>query len=872
MPRSSTRASPVAAVPRTQPGSVIEHGDREAVRKAKADGRIPVKPPVVGIDQALLVAPPDLPLPSRHGRAAAEWFGHHYDGKMNLEEFKNTIAMMRPGDVPGRQSVLPPGVAPYELFGVMDSAGSGEIDLAALMQSYWEVEFRGAARDPSPVTSYPRGSSVAQPESFRYDDAIVNAKQALRDATGAANSAGDALVELLLLSRAYAASSQHDLGAGFVDTLMLAFVESYVVDENHNFCSMPNRKQRDLHQYPVVEGEKTAVVANLPLHVRASLECNIAEICEMHGKHLEAEAYYQKYITTVTRGFGAESLAAGDAFNLVACFQLKRSSESGSSGEHLSDALVLARKCLAIREKLLPYPSLHTLALQSSTFTRPLAIREALFGLDSLPVADVKYSLGLALCALQQPPSQSALGFLTAAQAIRIRELGPKHTDSVLATEAVERAKRIIADLSLKGDGTIATEAEFTKLGGVDRQPIELPVIQLPAPDGVGWEVNPAAAALLAAHEIPLSQIDASGSPVWPIDFRSSGRPKPALPLVKHDGTPVRVGEAAAMAVNPCLVTTLHGPLSSGSRDSKGILTVAKVRLGANSVGVDALNAKGQLIGYFECTVPVDSVNWDLGRHLRRLEEYMKHGDEQPTQDEWSLDDPTLCSSMWDTDAWCSPLGRDLQLARSNPELLDYATAVRDLSSTIQLRLHCMYVNYFCTSSEKDRVLDDLKLVLEAARQLRGKPEAVDHTSGRHLPPIVAPGRAVALCILARLSVVFDLVNIEGEHISLIEYLVQQLRDRRPSLLQFEDELDKVLQSRRVHVTDVFDFLGRFRSIVGTLSDAFDVIIAVTYSLRYSDEQDGSDPEGSGPEGSDYDEAVPDEEESSGMESSDLDV
>ncbi|KAF4721589.1 hypothetical protein FOZ62_004407, partial [Perkinsus olseni] len=363
-------------------------------------------------------------------------------------------------------------VAPYELFGVMDSAGSGEIDLAALMQSYWEVEFRGAAHHTSPVTNERRNSvsggrsnsgslrrshrtaAVLAFRNARYDDAIVNAKQALRDATGAANSAGDALVELLLLSRAYAASSQHDLGAGFVDTLMLA--------------------------YPVVEGEKTATVANLPLHVRASLECNIAEICEMYGKHLEAEAYYQKYITTVTRGFGAESLAAGDAFNLVACFQLKRSSESGSSGEHLSDALVLARKCLAIREKLLPYPSLHVadshcnVALLARHLQDPglavkhlhkaLAIREALFGFDSLPVADVKYSLGLALCALQQPPSQSALGFLTAAQAIRIRELGPKHTDSVLATEAVERAKRIIADLSLKGDGTIATEAEFTKL------------------------------------------------------------------------------------------------------------------------------------------------------------------------------------------------------------------------------------------------------------------------------------------------------------------------------------------------------------------------------------------------------------------------
>ncbi|KAF4701657.1 hypothetical protein FOZ63_007910, partial [Perkinsus olseni] len=290
-------------------------------------------------------------------------------------------------------------VAPYELFGVMDSAGSGEIDLAALMQSYWEVEFRGAAHHTSPVTNERRNSvsggrsnsgslrrshrtaAVLAFRNARYDDAIVNAKQALRDATGAANSAGDALVELLLLSRAYAASSQHDLGAGFVDTLMLA--------------------------YPVVEGEKTATVANLPLHVRASLECNIAEICEMYGKHLEAEAYYQKYITTVTRGFGAESLAAGDAFNLVACFQLKRSSESGSSGEHLSDALVLARKCLAIREKLLPYPSLHVadshcnVALLARHLQDPglavkhlhkaLAIREALFGFDSLPVADVKY-------------------------------------------------------------------------------------------------------------------------------------------------------------------------------------------------------------------------------------------------------------------------------------------------------------------------------------------------------------------------------------------------------------------------------------------------------------------------------------------------
>lgn len=40
-------------------------------------------------------------------------------------------------------------VAPYELFEAMDPAGSGEIDIAALMQSYWDVEYRGASRDPS---------------------------------------------------------------------------------------------------------------------------------------------------------------------------------------------------------------------------------------------------------------------------------------------------------------------------------------------------------------------------------------------------------------------------------------------------------------------------------------------------------------------------------------------------------------------------------------------------------------------------------------------------------------------------------------------------------------------------------------------------
>lgn len=50
----------------------------------------------------------------------------------------------------------------------------------------------------------------------------MNAKQALRGTAGAVDSPEAALVELLLLSRAYAASNQHDLGAGFVNSLTIA--------------------------------------------------------------------------------------------------------------------------------------------------------------------------------------------------------------------------------------------------------------------------------------------------------------------------------------------------------------------------------------------------------------------------------------------------------------------------------------------------------------------------------------------------------------------------------------------------------------------------------------------------------------------------
>ncbi|EEQ98127.1 hypothetical protein Pmar_PMAR002406 [Perkinsus marinus ATCC 50983] len=227
----------------------------------------------------------------------------------------------------------------------------------------------------------------------------------------------------------------------------------------------------------------------------------------------------------------------------------------------------------------------------------------------------------------------------------------------------------------------------------------------------------------------------------------------------------------------------------------------------------------------------MDSINWDLGRHLSRLEEYIQQGAEQLSQDDWY--EVFLFFSMWDTDAWCSPLGRDLQLARTHPALLDYGTAVRDLSSTIELRLHCMYVNYFCTSQEKDRVLEDLKLILEATRQLR---------ESQKLSTILQVGRALksdggergAAAQGLKLSVVFDLVNIEGENVSLIEYLVQQLRDRRPSLLQFEDELNKAT------------------------ADAIDV-----WYSEVSEEW--------GPDGIDDNEDAT-EEESSGMESSGLDA
>ncbi|EEQ98126.1 hypothetical protein Pmar_PMAR002405 [Perkinsus marinus ATCC 50983] len=130
----------------------------------------------------------------------------------------------------------PTHVAPYELFEAMDPAGSGEIDIAALMQSYWDVEYRGASRDSSDretMTSengmssgnLRRSHRIAAVLAFRnarYDDAIVNAKQALRGTAGAVDSPEAALVELLLLSRAYAASNQHDLGAGFVNSLTIA--------------------------------------------------------------------------------------------------------------------------------------------------------------------------------------------------------------------------------------------------------------------------------------------------------------------------------------------------------------------------------------------------------------------------------------------------------------------------------------------------------------------------------------------------------------------------------------------------------------------------------------------------------------------------
>ncbi|KAF4674860.1 hypothetical protein FOL47_008608 [Perkinsus chesapeaki] len=232
----ASEAEKKSSVVPTRSGSRFEAVVKQAqsaARHSNAAGKIPVKPPVAGIDQALLVLRYGLLQRFGSFRAAVEWFEHHYHGKLNLEEFKNTLAMMRPGDIPGRQTVLPPGVAPYELFGAMDSDGFGEVDLVGLMHSYWDVELKGDHRgqkmsSQSVVHEDPRGhgnssmrrahrtAAVLAYRNARYDDAIVNAKQALR-AHG--SEEGDNLVELLLLSRAYAASSQHDLGVGDEDDL-----------------------------------------------------------------------------------------------------------------------------------------------------------------------------------------------------------------------------------------------------------------------------------------------------------------------------------------------------------------------------------------------------------------------------------------------------------------------------------------------------------------------------------------------------------------------------------------------------------------------------------------------------------------------------
>ena len=357
---------------------------------------------------------------------AYEWFDTNTSGFLDIHEFERTLIA---GGV-NNTSII------KEMFSALDRSGSGRISISTFLAESVKklnvqpleemhppkppVETKKQELPSDPATLPPgrralRAAAILAFRNGRYDDAIVSALQALGITSpgsrwvSSVSKHPDNIVELMLLSRVFAATKQLQRGEPFVRLLSEIFTPS-----------------TDIY----------------PAHVQATLLCSVGEILDLYNLGNIGFEYFKKYLEMSQRMYGPNSLVFGDALTIVSAFHYRR-------GAH-SDAIKAASEALEIRSKNLrpPHARLADSFINRGIITKSLGRYEEaindlkegaeqrvkLFGTNSIPVADVFHLLGTCGDRFKE-----ARRYLSASHAVRLKLLGPTHRDTLIVAELLSR-------------------------------------------------------------------------------------------------------------------------------------------------------------------------------------------------------------------------------------------------------------------------------------------------------------------------------------------------------------------------------------------------------------------------------------------------
>ena len=393
---------------------------------------------------------------------AYEWFEANSSGYIDYEQFETT---MKP--------YIEDAVVTREFFTALDKSGKGRISLSEFLSEAAKkinplLDSNSPSSPKTPVKPQSKADLGKKPtdpaklppgrralrqaallafRNGRYDDAIISSQQALGITSVSLKATQisahpDNLVELLLLLRSFLVTKNVPKG-----DLLLDIVQRTVPFDAPN------------EAFPF---------DHYPAHVTATLLCSIADVFDQYKKSVIAEKYFCRYLSLVEEYFGSESLVYSDALTLVSAFYIRTS--------NLERALETTELAKRIRVKNLPQVHArvadsvcnHALVLKAAKrfdqaieeFQIAKAQRVELFGSNSLPVADIDYTIGSSFLnwAAQDGSSEkieNAKLALTAAHASRLRLLGPSNEDTLNAAEGLRKIQLIKNPPSAKKDRVV---------------------------------------------------------------------------------------------------------------------------------------------------------------------------------------------------------------------------------------------------------------------------------------------------------------------------------------------------------------------------------------------------------------------------------
>lgn len=356
---------------------------------------------------------------------AYEWFDVNTSGYLDFDEFERTLVA---------NGVTKTAVI-KEMFTALDRQGAGKISLCKFLADAVKKLNPRDIGEPigSPpveaITTPPAEVLPSDPEALpagrralraaailafrngRYDDAIVSSLHALGITSpglrwvSAIPRHPDSLTELLLLGKVFTVTKQLQKGEPFVKLIFDIFPPT------SNF---------------------------FPNHVLATLLCCVGELMDLYDQP-SAGAYFDAYLDLTLKVFGQSSLVYGDALTVVSAFHFRRAA--------LDHALTLSDRAKKIRKENINPPHARLAdaynnrgiilkALQRFKEAIP-ELKEAagqrvkLFGVNSLPVADVFFTL--ASCG-EEPEK-----YFSACHSVRLKLLGPTHTDTLAVASELKK-------------------------------------------------------------------------------------------------------------------------------------------------------------------------------------------------------------------------------------------------------------------------------------------------------------------------------------------------------------------------------------------------------------------------------------------------